>query len=92
VQEAQSLGLPVICSDVCAAAESIIDGHNGFLFKSGDHEDLAKKLWALQDDELAASMGLDAYERFWRDPPTPERHLELTLQMYEEVLESRARE
>ncbi|HPY88980.1 MAG TPA: glycosyltransferase family 4 protein [Spirochaetota bacterium] len=47
--EAQSLGIPVIGSDVTALNEFIIDGKNGFLFKYGDFKKIAEILNYLYD-------------------------------------------
>jgi glycosyltransferase involved in cell wall biosynthesis len=88
VQEAQSLGLPVISSDVCAASETIRHGHDGLLFRSGDAEHLRKQMTLMMDDELNESLGQASYDRFWQDPPTATKHLDLSLRIYEEVLES----
>ncbi|MEZ0325600.1 MAG: glycosyltransferase family 4 protein [Fimbriimonas sp.] len=88
VQEAQSLGLPVISSDVCAASETIRHGIDGLLFRSGDAEHLRKQMTLLLDDEINESIGQAAYDHFWADPPTAEKHLRLSLEVYEEVLES----
>ncbi len=88
VQEAQSLGLPVISSDVCAAAETICHGQDGLLFRSGDADHLRKQMNLLMDEATNEVVGQGAYHRFWADPPTAEKHLRLSLQVYEEVLES----
>lgn len=42
--EALSCGLPVIASNVGGVCEIIIDGENGYLFKSGDFRQLADKI------------------------------------------------
>jgi glycosyltransferase involved in cell wall biosynthesis len=45
VHEFAAAGLPLICSDVVGAAASfLIDGSNGYLFKSLDFSDLSSKL------------------------------------------------
>jgi glycosyltransferase involved in cell wall biosynthesis len=89
VQEAQSLGLPVIASDVSAATPTIIDGVSGRIFRNGDADDLAAKMGELLDDATAIRMGLESYERFWANPPTVEKHLQATLSVYRQVMESR---
>jgi glycosyltransferase involved in cell wall biosynthesis len=40
VNEALSVGVPVVVSDRCGAADLIVSGANGFVFKSGDVDDL----------------------------------------------------
>jgi glycosyltransferase involved in cell wall biosynthesis len=37
-------GVPVMCSDIPVFVEAVSDGVNGFLFKSGDSDDLARKI------------------------------------------------
>jgi glycosyltransferase involved in cell wall biosynthesis len=86
VQEAQSVGLPVISSDVCAASGTISHGEDGLLFRSGDLDDLKRQMDLLTDDALACALGQAAYDRYWCDPPTNDRHLRATLQVYADVL------
>ena len=85
VLEAASLGIPAIVPDNCAASESVVDGVTGLHFKSGNCDDLSDKMRRLQDREIAARVGQAAYERFWADPPTMERHLDGLEAVYERV-------
>jgi len=89
-QEAMSVGLPVITSDVCAASAQVEDGVSGRVFQYDSADDLAEKLAELSDDARARLMGLAAYERYWANPPTADAHLESTLDVYREVLRRRA--
>ena len=51
------------------------DGVTGLIFKGGDQADLTRKLKRLQQEpSLAADMGRQAFERFWQNAPTLERH------------------
>ncbi|AYN66096.1 glycosyltransferase family 1 protein [Euzebyella marina] len=43
--EAMMCAVPVIASDVQGPSEYVIDGYNGFLFKKGNGEELASKLY-----------------------------------------------
>ena len=74
VGEAAALGVPAIVSNSSAAAEFVIDGKTGLLFKTGDIDDLQEKLRRMTDDALAARLGLAAYEQHWAVPPTTARH------------------
>jgi Glycosyltransferase len=48
VQEAAAAGLPLLLSDTCgAASEFLINGFNGYQFKSRDYQDFKKKLYWL---------------------------------------------
>ena len=42
--EAQSMGLPIIASDIGASRETIVKDKTGFLFKSGDSKALAEAI------------------------------------------------
>lgn len=44
IPEIQSAGIPVICSDACSGVDYIIDGKNGFIFKSSNIDDLLDKM------------------------------------------------
>lgn len=52
VQEAAAAGLPLLLSDSCgAASEFLVDGYNGYQFKSNHYEDFKKKLYLLMTAE-----------------------------------------
>ncbi|MGV3615892.1 MAG: glycosyltransferase family 4 protein [Fimbriimonas sp.] len=84
VQEAQAVGLPVLTATGNAAEELVVDGVDGRHFPPGDVGALTVLLRAM-DVETSIRMGRAAYDRFWQDPPTPERHLAETLAMYAEA-------
>ena len=42
--EAQSMGVPIIASDIGGSSETIVKDKTGFLFKSGDSKDLANAI------------------------------------------------
>jgi glycosyltransferase involved in cell wall biosynthesis len=90
VLESKALGTPVIVSDICAGREEIEDGVTGLWFKSGDVASLADALERMKNDEFVASLSKAAYESFWRDPLTLERHVERIMHVYESMLERRA--
>lgn len=52
VAEAMSAGTPCIVSDVTAAAENILDGQNGLIFKSDDLNEVSKCIVSACDDEI----------------------------------------
>lgn len=57
VIEAQLVAsLPVIVSESCNAAESIVNGKTGFIFKAGLDEDLADRIRRLMDPQIEMSM------------------------------------
>ncbi|QEC41033.1 glycosyltransferase family 4 protein [Pseudobacter ginsenosidimutans] len=53
VQEAAAAGLPLLLSDTCGAAtEFLVDGWNGYQFRSQEFEDLKQKLLLLMNKEI----------------------------------------
>ena len=60
--EAQSMGKPIIASNIGGSNETIIDNKTGFLFESGKAESLSKKIIeVLQLDETTLkSMGIES--------------------------------
>ena len=51
-----SFGLPVVASDVGSLKEDIVEGKNGFLFRSEDSNDLARVIEQYFDSELFANL------------------------------------
>ena len=84
--EALANGVPIIVSDNCAAAEAVSPGRNGLLFRSGDAGDLARCLRLLADDATAARLGRAAYDGYWRNPFTLDRHLDRLEEVYGHLL------
>ena len=89
VLEAKSMGTPVIVSDICAGRDEIEDGVDGLWFRSGDVEQLARAMTRLADDATVARFSRNAYESYWRRPPTADAHLEGLLAIYNEMLSRR---
>jgi glycosyltransferase involved in cell wall biosynthesis len=86
VSEAAALGIPAIVSDASAARLSVIDGVTGSWFKSGDSEDLAKKMLTVCDPQRATGMGRAAHDQYWKHPRTLDRHIKELERTYEQVL------
>ena len=84
VAEASARGVPAIVSDICGTRVE----HNitGWHVRTGDVEDLARRLGSIRDDARVTSAGQATYARFWSAPPTRERHAEGLLQIYEQAL------
>ncbi len=58
---AMSYGKTVVASDLAAMREIVEDGRNGYLFRSGDSEDLSVKLLqALQNPHAREAVGMQA--------------------------------
>lgn len=87
VAEAAALGIPCIVSDACAGRDFVVNGVTGIWFKSGDLDSLKVAIKALDTSaELAEAMGNAAYERYWANAPTLERHVEGLLACYSGIL------
>ncbi|KAF6512384.1 Glycosyltransferase [Geobacillus stearothermophilus] len=86
VSEAMACGVPAIVAETSAASEFIINGKTGLTFKTGDFNDLANKMSKLLDHDLAFQMSQLAFDTYWKDPFTIERHIDSLIQLYEEVL------
>lgn len=86
VAEAAARGVPAIVSDVSAPAERIEHGVTGWIFQSGDVEDLVRCVAILRDDTAVRAAGAAAYRRFWSCPPDRTRHAAELLSIYAAVL------
>ncbi|MBQ7134374.1 MAG: glycosyltransferase family 4 protein [Ruminococcus sp.] len=63
VIEAMSVGRPIVTTDVPGCRETVIDGENGFLVPSKDHEVLSDRISRLvEDKELREKMAEASYQ------------------------------
>ena len=62
--EPMALGIPVLCSDVGALREMIVEGVNGHCFPKGDRKALAESLLAIMDGRLDTAT-VRAQSRDW---------------------------
>jgi glycosyltransferase involved in cell wall biosynthesis len=67
----------------------VIDGVTGLWFRGNDEADLLKKLRILQDHETARKMGQAAYQKYWANPLTVEKHLAQLEICYQDILSGR---
>jgi glycosyltransferase involved in cell wall biosynthesis len=88
VSEAAGRGIAAIVSDISAAAERVRHGETGLVFTSGDVAALAACLDAAKDADRLRTMGGDAYQAFWVDPPTRDSHIAKLVDIYSRVLEN----
>ena len=87
VLEAAALGVPALVPDTSAARDLVEDGETGLWFKGGDLSDLQEKMHRIhQDPALAARLGQAAYEKFWQNPPSIDRHVQELLAVYQQIL------
>lgn len=90
VYEALASGVPPIVSDNTVSAEAVLHGVTGLLFRSGDVDDLARRLTELTDGRRAAALGRAAHTRYWQDPLTLDRHADRLVEVYRAVIARRA--
>ena len=69
-----ALGKPVIASDISGNRELVEDGMNGFLFRTGDAEELAKKIEYVTGTDDIGEIGENA-RRFYLEKLSPEKHV-----------------
>lgn len=89
--EAMRQGLPIVASNVGGVPELVIDGENGFLFRPGDHAELAHHIqYLLSNPEVAEQFGGKSRQRFIAEFSS-ERMIQETLDVYNKVLDHRTR-
>ena len=86
VLEAASMGIPAIVSDSSAATAWVKDGLNGLWFQQGNPEDLHSKMLLMEDDNLLSRLGTAAHKQFWREPHSPEHHIDGLVEIYNKII------
>ncbi|WP_283695537.1 glycosyltransferase family 4 protein [Clostridium perfringens] len=87
VLEAMSMGIPVITSDICNAKEIIKEGKNGFIFKNNSIKSLSSELNKINDDNRIKDISKYAYNLYWSNSYSLEKHIKSLEAVYEEILE-----
>lgn len=88
--EALARGVPAIVSRNTGAAELVERTGGGVVVAGGAVAELREAMLRLADGRQAAPLGASAYAGYWRDPSTPERHLDALERLYRELLTPRA--
>ena len=84
--ESAAFGLPIIVSDLRIFKNRIRDGYNGIYFKTGDENDLARKItYLLENEELRRRIGKNAREEVEKYYNS-KRMAELTCRLYESLV------
>lgn len=86
VVEAAARGVPAIIADKCAATDFVRHGETGLWFEHGSVDSLCEQIVAMKAPNGAGPLGQNAYDWYWRDPWTTERHVDGLLDIYREVL------
>lgn len=84
--ETESLGIPLIATDIGFLKEAVRDGYNGIKFPLRDSDKLrevAEKLW--KDSKAARIMGKHAREDY-EEKYRPEDNLKQLLEIYQEII------
>lgn len=84
--EAMAAGVPCIISDVTNAVEYIEDGRTGLLFKSGDVDDLVRKIRMMEDPIVQGEIARNLRESFDRGLYDERSHLGKLRELYERRL------
>lgn len=87
VLEAKALGTPVIVADGCAGREEIEHFATGLWFRGADVDALAAMLMQAQNDELIKKLSDGAYDSYWADPPSIQKHVAAITQVYGDMLD-----
>lgn len=83
--EMLSYGIPCIVPDQCAASEEIIDGKNGFVFKTGNLQSLKQAIVQLESSHLLEMQ--QAIDIKWiKEEYSLKRHCENLIECYNQIL------
>lgn len=85
VLECAARGVPAIIADSSAATDVVLNEETGLFFTGGDQTSLTQALQRLSDGDLVARLGLAAYNKFWKEPPTLENHVNNLVAVYDKV-------
>ena len=83
VVEAAANGVPAIVASKCAATDFIRHEKNGLLFEHGSVDALCAQMNRVND---LPGLGRRAYDWYWADPWSTEKHVEALLALYTEIL------
>lgn len=84
--EALALGIPVMSYDTSAARESVIAGVNGEIISHKEGiSSFAETLKTFEDEHVVKRLSVGAYDTYWNEPLSIERHVEALLDVYSRV-------
>jgi glycosyltransferase involved in cell wall biosynthesis len=89
ILEALAFGKPVVGARIGGIPEMIDEGINGYLFASGNADDLKEKLELIlsMSDEKISKMGQDSRQKIEREY-NPELHYERLMDIYQKALDA----
>jgi L-malate glycosyltransferase len=86
ILEYMAAGLPVVATDVGGAREAIAEGETGYLVASGDDEKMAERIIELLNEPKRARVMGERGRLFVAEKFSCDRHLQNTLELYDELL------
>lgn len=84
--KAMAMGVPVICYDVSSATECITSGFNGEIVATeSGAKGLLRSMEKYSDSDFTKTQSQNAYESYWSNPLTLEKHLDRLMDIYEDI-------
>jgi glycosyltransferase involved in cell wall biosynthesis len=90
VDEAAARGVPAVVSDVSAPSERLIEGVDGWVFRSGDANSLAAALVRTRDDAAVTRVGQAAFQGYWQRHTSRADHAAALVLLYQNMLRPRS--
>lgn len=83
--EMKSYGIPCIVSDVSSACEEIKDGEDGYIFRSGDLDELKSKIMLIENSNISA-IGNEIINKFNANIYSMNMHMKKLLDIYNSII------
>jgi glycosyltransferase involved in cell wall biosynthesis len=83
--EVMSYGIPCVVPDMCSAAENIIDGETGYIFKSGNLESLKQAIMKIQTTDISY-ISTNIIQSFEPIQYSMDTHLNKLINLYRDIL------
>ena len=85
VLEIMAYGIPIICSDLCAASEYIIDNLNGMLYDGNSIKECLKVVEKMQESNNVKLLSQECYRAFNPKNYSPSTYIENLIAVYVEI-------
>lgn len=85
VLEVMAYGIPVICSDQCAASEYIVDGKTGYIYDGRSIEALSENINKIKNISNVKQMSSTGYSMFDVNNFSPDKYVKSLLDIYGEI-------
>ena len=85
VLEVMAYGIPVICSDQCAASEYIVDGKTGYIYDGRSIEALSENINKIKNITNVKQMSSTVYSMFDVNNFSPDKYVKSLLDIYGEI-------